>query len=165
MSYSRDSQVAILQVARATWPDLVRFYEDFTAERMNWRQLMQSFEESDGATGLAHQYGVAVWFPLTPSEDFGFASEAYTGRCDLFYITRTVTIAGIERQVKEIRGELETAASDMTAALRELSGDVQVMDCTIDTSPASVANGYFLEKKIPLAAAMVSATYCTGSAV
>lgn len=162
MSYSRDSQIAILQCARATWPDLVKFYEDFTAERMNWRQLMQSFEESDGASGLAHQYGVAVWFPLTPSEDFGFACEAYTSRCDLFYITRTVDLAGIERFVKDMRAELEEAATDMTAALKELTGDVQIMECTIDTSPANVANSYFLEKKIPLAGAMVSATYLTG---
>lgn len=161
MSAMRDAQKAILTVARATWPDLLKFYEDLTAERLNWRTLMEQFEQSGGVSGVPRNYGVAVWFPATESDEWGI-DGMMESRCDLFYIVSILEVGGDYRSVAAVREELATAGESMHDALKGLNEEMGILNVDIDASPANVANAFFLDRRIDLACTMVSVKFLFG---
>lgn len=156
----RDAQLQILDVARDTWTGMTRFFEDMTAERLNWRQLLEQFEKTAGTEGFTAPYGVAVWWQMEDTDEWGFGGVTLRSKCHLWYITSTKGAGGVTKGVAAVRQEIQDAGETLAGALKAISGpDTTVLSTHLDAGPGNVANAYFLDKGIPLAAVAVEAEY------
>jgi hypothetical protein len=134
-----------------------------TAERVNWRKLMEQVEQDATASGITPPYGVLIFGPAKRAD---LALNALSRDMEI----RALFVASLRdgastKAAGEVREEIEDKLIALeTAILADSSGTLQCWDTEIDLDALSPANQYYMDFNLPLYAGYLTSRIMVGKA-
>lgn len=161
MSIFEDARQVFYDAADEVWPEVEFVFDVATAERFNWRDLIEKAEKGL-PNGLVAPYGVAQW-PQVSGEDWGLANDVYGMMVSLWYVTSIKESDGTLKPAKDVYTELEGRFDVLKDWLYAYDGSglSTVLSASYDLSDGNAANRFYLTSNYPFYAiqCMFQVTY------
>jgi hypothetical protein len=134
-----------------------------TAERVNWRKLMDQVEKDATAEGIEPPYGVLAFSPARRT-DLALNSISRTFDVRAIYVA-SMRDGSAQKTAAEAREEIEDALIALETAIYGLStGELQAWDATIDLDHSNPPNAYYAKFNLPLYAGILHVPVMVGKA-
>jgi len=162
MSIFSDARQVFYDAASDVWTEVQQIFDVATADRFNWRDLVQKMEEG-APGGLQVPYVVAQWSPAVSSGAFGLHNDSYEQSVGLWYVTSTHMADGRPKGAKDTYSELESRYLAMRTYLYAYAGGkATILEASLDISDTNAANAYYLGSNLPFYAALITVRFSIG---
>lgn len=160
LSAARD-RVAALAVTAFSITGNTRLFDVATAEKLDWRQLMQRVEQNAAAEGIAPPYGVLAYSPAR-QVDSSLRSVTYEQQIHILYVG-SLRNGSTTKTSMALRTEIEDALLSLqNAILTDTAGSIQSWDCEIDCDEGNAPNSYYMATGTALYAGILRMTLMLG---
>lgn len=131
-----------------------RLIDVATAEKIDWRQLMERVEQDASANGLAPPYTVLAYGPAVEA-DASLKSTSYEMQVHVLYVV-SLANGATTKTASEVRTEIEDKLLGLQSSVyTDSSGSIQCWDSEIDCDSGNGPNSYYLTTGTPLYAGVL----------
>jgi hypothetical protein len=142
LSAARD-RVAALAVTAFSITGNNRLFDVATAEKLDWRQLMQRVEQDATAAGIAPPYAVLAYAPAR-QVDSSLRSVTYEQMIHVLYVG-SLRNGSTTKTSMALRTEIEDALISLqNSILTDTNGAIQSWDSEIDCDEGNAPNSYYM---------------------
>lgn len=131
-------KLAIIALVEATSAAIQTVYTSEKANRIDWRQLVQTAEQ--GGTGLNLPF-IVILFEKMGSATYGASNDAYEWPITVYYVISTVGLT-----TTQLETSIDNAGQMIRAAIQAYTGTLWTLQnnaVEIDDSPMMEANQLF----------------------